>query len=215
VKQSTTPALQFLDDALAEARRQHLLREHRPPETGEGISFCSNDYLALAREVAPPGASGAGASRLLGGDRPVHASLETASARLVGLDQALVFSSGYAANLGLVSCLAGAGDLIVSDELNHGSIIDGVRLSRAERAVYKHADTADLARVLDEAEKHTPPYRRILVITDGVFSMDGDIAPLDEIAGVGPTRVRPGRRAADHGQLHGGNVRSNPWPRRA
>ncbi len=79
----------------------------------------------------------------------------------------------------------GEGDLVISDELNHGSIIDGVRLSRAERGVYKHADTADLARVLAEAEHHTPAYRRILIITDGVFSMDGDIAPLDRIAALG------------------------------
>jgi hypothetical protein len=70
----------------------------------------------------------------------------------------------------------------VSDELNHGSIIDGVRLSNADRAVYKHADLKDLARVLDDAERHSPGYRRILIITDGVFSMDGDIAPLDGIA---------------------------------
>jgi glycine C-acetyltransferase len=78
--------------------------------------------------------------------------------------------------------LAGKGDLIISDELNHGSIIDGVRLSHAERAVYKHANVNDLRNVLDEVEKHDPAYRRILIITDGVFSMDGDIAPLDGIA---------------------------------
>ena len=74
---------------------------------------------------------------------------------------------------------------MISDELNHGSIIDGVRLSRAERGVYKHADTADLERVLAEAERHAPAYRRLLIITDGVFSMDGDIAPLDRIAALG------------------------------
>jgi glycine C-acetyltransferase len=85
----------------------------------------------------------------------------------------------------LIPQLAGKEDLIISDELNHGSIIDGVRLSHAERAVYKHSDPADLRRVLDEAEKHSPPYRRILIITDGVFSMDGDVAPLDEVAKAG------------------------------
>src|SRR5208282_81086 len=92
---------------------------------------------------------------------------------------------------GLIPQLAGEGDLIISDELNHGSIIDGVRLSRAERAVYKHADVSDLERGLAAAEEHTPAYRRILVITDGVFSMDGDIAPLDKIAAV----------AAKHGAM--------------
>jgi len=81
--------------------------------------------------------------------------------------------------------LVGKEDLIISDELNHGSIIDGVRLAHAERAVYKHSDPQDLQRVLEDTEKHSPPYRRILIITDGVFSMDGDIAPLDEIAKLG------------------------------
>jgi glycine C-acetyltransferase len=88
-------------------------------------------------------------------------------------------------NSGLIPQLAGRGDLIISDQLNHGSIIDGVRLTRAERAIYKHNDTEDLARVLEEAEGHDPEYRRILIITDGVFSMDGDIAPLDEVAKLG------------------------------
>ena len=94
----------------------------------------------------------------------------------------MIFQTGFAANSGLIPQLAGEGDLIISDELNHGSIIDGVRLSRAERSVYKHTDALDLEQVLVEAEKHSPSYRRILVITDGVFSMDGDIAPLDKIA---------------------------------
>ena len=88
-------------------------------------------------------------------------------------------------NSGLIPQLAGREDLIVSDELNHGSIIDGVRLTRADRAIYKHNDTEDLSRVLDDAENHDPEYRRILIITDGVFSMDGDIAPLDEVAKLG------------------------------
>ncbi|HXY56848.1 MAG TPA: aminotransferase class I/II-fold pyridoxal phosphate-dependent enzyme, partial [Nitrososphaerales archaeon] len=106
-------------------------------------------------------------------------------------EASLVYQTGFAANSGLIPQLAGKGDLIVSDELNHGSIIDGVRLSQAERRVYKHADPADLASVLDEAERASPPFRRILVITDGVFSMDGDVAPLDRIAALG----------ADHGAM--------------
>jgi glycine C-acetyltransferase len=100
-------------------------------------------------------------------------------------EASLVYQTGFAANAGLIPQLVGKEDLIISDELNHGSIIDGVRLAHAERAVYKHRYMADLERVLNETEKHTPPYRRILIITDGVFSMDGDIAPLDQIAKLG------------------------------
>jgi glycine C-acetyltransferase len=102
-----------------------------------------------------------------------------------------VYQTGFAANAGLIPQLVGKEDLIISDELNHGSIIDGVRLSHAERAVYKHSDVADLQRVLEETEKHSPLYRRILIITDGVFSMDGDIAPLDGVA----------KAAAEHGAM--------------
>jgi glycine C-acetyltransferase len=121
----------------------------------------------------------------------LHVELERRLARFKRADASLVYQTGFAANAGLIPQLAGKEDLIISDELNHGSIIDGVRLSRAERAVYKHSDTEDLQRVLEEAEKHQPPYNRILIITDGVFSMDGDIAPLDRIAKV----------AAEHGAM--------------
>jgi len=86
------------------------------------------------------------------------------------------------ANEGLIPQLAGRGDLFVSDELNHGSIIDGIRISHADRKIYKHKDMEDLTRVMDEAERHDPPYNHIWIITDGVFSMDGDLAPLSEIA---------------------------------
>ncbi|HKT22187.1 MAG TPA: aminotransferase class I/II-fold pyridoxal phosphate-dependent enzyme, partial [Nitrososphaerales archaeon] len=106
-------------------------------------------------------------------------------AKFKGADASLVYQTGFAANAGLIPQLAGKGDLIVSDELNHGSIIDGVRLTAAERKVYKHGDPDDLAKVLDEAERAAPAFRRILIITDGVFSMDGDIAPLDRVAAVG------------------------------
>ncbi len=115
----------------------------------------------------------------------LHIELETRLARFKGAEASLVYQTGFAANSGLIPQLVGEGDLVVSDELNHGSIIDGVRLSRAERGVYRHCDMADLARVLDAAEHHSPAYRRILIITDGVFSMDGDIAPLDRIAALG------------------------------
>ena len=121
----------------------------------------------------------------------IHMELERRLAKFKEAEASLVFQTGFAANAGLIPQLADAGDIIVSDELNHGSIIDGVRLSRADRAVYKHCDTGDLGRVLSKVEEHDPPYRRILVITDGVFSMDGDIAPLDGIS----------KLAHDHGAM--------------
>jgi glycine C-acetyltransferase len=121
----------------------------------------------------------------------LHMELEKRLARFKHAEASLVYQTGFAANAGLIPQLAGKDDLIISDELNHGSIIDGVRLSHAERTVYKHADVQDLQRVLGEAEKHSPTYKRILIITDGVFSMDGDIAPLDGIA----------RQGAEHGAM--------------
>jgi glycine C-acetyltransferase len=158
------------------------------------LMFCSNNYLSLSnhprlkeaaiKAVQTHGA-GSGSVRPIAGNMDLHVELEK---RLAGFKQAeasLVYQTGFAANAGLIPQLAGKDDLIISDELNHGSIIDGVRLSHAERTVYKHADVQDLQRVLGEAEKHSPPYKRILIITDGVFSMDGDIAPLDGIAKLG------------------------------
>lgn len=155
------------------------------------LMMCANNYLGLAnhpkvRQVAIEAIEkygvGAGSDRSIAGNMEIHHELEETLARFKGAEASLVFQTGFMANEGVIPQLVGKGDLIVSDELNHGSIIDGVRLSKADRAIYKHLDMEDLARVLDEAEKHDPPYRRILIITDGVFSMDGDIAPLDEIA---------------------------------
>lgn len=158
------------------------------------LMFCSNNYLGLSnhprlkeaaiKAVQTYGA-GSGSVRPIAGTMDLHVELERRLARFKHAEASLVYQTGVAANSGLIPQLAGKGDLIISDELNHGSIIDGVRLSHAERTIYKHADTQDLSRVLDEAEKHSSPYRRILIITDGVFSMDGDIAPLDEIAKLG------------------------------
>lgn len=157
------------------------------------LMFCSNNYLGLSNHpklkeaainaVRTHGA-GSGSVRPIAGNMDLHIELEKRLAKFKHAETSLVYQTGFATNSGLIPQLAGEGDLIISDELNHGSIIDGVRLSRAERAVYKHANTEDLSRVLDEAEKHSPSYGRILVITDGVFSMDGDIAPLDKIASV-------------------------------
>jgi glycine C-acetyltransferase len=115
----------------------------------------------------------------------IHIELEKRLAKFKHAEASLVYQTGFAANAGLIPQLVGKEDLIISDELNHGSIIDGVRLAHGERAVYKHSNMQDLQRVLEEAEKHSPSYRRVLIITDGVFSMDGDIAPLDEIAKLG------------------------------
>lgn len=155
------------------------------------LMLCSNNYLGLTNHpalkkaataaVASHGA-GSGSVRAIAGNMDIHVRLEERLAHFKRAEASLVYQTGYAVNSGLIPQLVGEQDLVVSDELNHGSIIDGVRLSRAERSVYKHADTADLERVLAEAEKRSPAYRRILVVTDGVFSMDGDIAPLDRIA---------------------------------
>jgi len=164
------------------------------------LMFCSNNYLGLSnhpklkeaaiKAVQTHGA-GSGSVRPIAGTMDIHMELEKRLAKFKNAEASLVYQTGFAANAGLIPQLAGKEDLIISDELNHGSIIDGVRLSHAERAVYKHSDASDLHRVLEEAEKHSPPYRRILVITDGVFSMDGDIAPLDGVA----------RAAAEHGAM--------------
>ena len=160
----------------------------------EAIVLCSNNYLGLtthpklknaAAEALETYGVGSGAVRAISGTMDLHMELEARLAKFKGSEAALTYPTGYMVNSGLIPQLAGRGDLIISDQLNHGSIIDGVRLTRAERAIYKHNDTEDLARVLEEAEGHDPEYRRILIITDGVFSMDGDIAPLDEVAKLG------------------------------
>jgi glycine C-acetyltransferase len=158
------------------------------------LMFCSNNYLSLSnhpklkeaaiKAVQTHGA-GSGSVRPIAGTMDIHIELENRLARFKHAEASLVYQTGFAANSGLIPQLVGKEDLIISDELNHGSIIDGVRLAHAERAVYKHSDPQDLDRVLNEAEKHNPPYRRILIITDGVFSMDGDIAPLDKVAKLG------------------------------
>ncbi|MFX0097059.1 MAG: aminotransferase class I/II-fold pyridoxal phosphate-dependent enzyme [Candidatus Hodarchaeota archaeon] len=152
------------------------------------LMLCSNNYLNLSnhpklkegalRAIEKYGV-GPGAVRPIIGNMEIHKELEGKLANFKGTEASLVYQSGFTVNSGLIPQLMGKGDIIVSDELNHGSIIDGVRLSRADRAVYKHCDAQDLGEVLNEAEKKK--YRRVLIITDGVFSMDGDIAPLDEI----------------------------------
>ncbi|HEV2519573.1 MAG TPA: aminotransferase class I/II-fold pyridoxal phosphate-dependent enzyme [Thermoplasmata archaeon] len=158
------------------------------------LMFCSNNYLGLsnhprlkaaARDAIDRYGAGSGSVRPIAGTMELHMELERRLAKFKGAAASLTYSSGFATNAGLIPQLVGEGDLVISDELNHGSIIDGVRLSKAERAVYRHADPSDLERVLGEADRRSPAYRRILIITDGVFSMDGDIAPLDRIAELG------------------------------
>jgi len=158
------------------------------------LMLCSNNYLGLsthpkvveaAIKALKTHGAGSGSVRPIAGNMDLHIELERRLAKFKHAEASLVYQTGFAANAGLIPQLVGKEDLIISDELNHGSIIDGVRLAHAERAIYKHTDTADLERVLNEAEKHSPPYRRILIATDGVFSMDGDIAPLDQIAKLG------------------------------
>ncbi len=158
------------------------------------LMFCSNNYLGLSNhprlkaaaiEAIRTHGAGSGSVRPIAGTMDIHMELERRLAKFKGAEASLVYQTGFAANAGLIPQLAGKGDLIISDELNHGSIIDGVRLSLADRKVYKHADVEDLAKVLDESERASPPYRRILIITDGVFSMDGDIAPLDRVSALG------------------------------
>jgi 8-amino-7-oxononanoate synthase len=151
------------------------------------VSFCSNDYLGLASHpalaaVAAAAAAvdgfGASASRLVAGDLPAHRALEAALSAFLDRPAALVFPTGYQTNLGVVTALAGRDDLVVSDALNHASLVDGCRLSRARVAIYPHAD-ADAARRLLAAGTQ---FRRRLLVTESLFSMDGDAAPLADLA---------------------------------
>lgn len=160
----------------------------------EVLILCSNNYLGLtthpklkraAIQATKKYGVGSGAVRAISGTMDLHMELERRLASFKKAEASLTYPTGFTANSGLIPQLVGEDDLIISDELNHGSIIDGVRLSKADRTVYKHNNMDDLSNVLREAEKHTPEFRRIMIITDGVFSMDGDISPLDEVAKLG------------------------------
>ncbi|MHB8681425.1 MAG: aminotransferase class I/II-fold pyridoxal phosphate-dependent enzyme [Acidimicrobiales bacterium] len=151
----------------------------------EVVSFASNDYLGLTTHPAVVAAAaaalerwgtGSGASRLVTGSRPVHHDLETALAEHMDCERAVLFPTGFAANLGVLSTFGEAGVRICSDELNHASIVDGARLARAEVAVYRHRDVAHLASLLAGADGPR------VVVSDLVFSMDGDVAPVAELA---------------------------------
>jgi len=172
-----------------------LLRQRRVVDSGCGavmevdgrrlLTFCSNDYLGLAAEPALVAAAregaqrygvGAGASQMISGYHAPHQALEERLAEFVGMPRALCFSSGYLANIGIVTALVAPGDGVFSDQLNHASLIDGVRLSGADRHVYPHLDMVELAAQLAASRA-----ARKLVVSDAVFSMDGDLAPLPEL----------------------------------
>jgi 8-amino-7-oxononanoate synthase len=168
VKQETPQGLRFLEASLAQERGRDLFRE-RPAPYADSRSFCSNDYLGLASLPAPPRAAGAGASRLVTGEREEHVELERAAAALVGQPAALAFASGYSANAGLIPALAGPGDVVVSDALNHASLIDGARLSRAQIVIAPHLAVDAVERAL-----RAPRQGRAFVITESYFGMDAD-----------------------------------------
>jgi 8-amino-7-oxononanoate synthase len=157
------------------------------PDGRPAVSYASNDYLGLTQHPAVVAAAhaaldrwgaGSGSARLIVGSRPIHAELEAALAAWRGAQRAVLFPTGFATNLGVLTTFGGPGVLVCSDELNHASIIDGCRLSRARVEVYRHRDLDHLAALLAAA----PADQRRVVVTDSVFSMDGDTAPVDELA---------------------------------
>jgi glycine C-acetyltransferase len=232
--------LAYLDAEIQQLKDASLYRPLRvmagrqePRTTVDGrpvISLSSNNYLGLATyprlvDAAATAArelgAGSGAVRTIAGTMELHEELERRLAEFKHVGAVLTFQSGFAANSGVIPTITTEQDLIVSDELNHASIIDGVRLSKAARAVFPHKDVDGLQTVLREARQKGGPkgaYRSILVITDGVFSMDGDIAPLADICDVtdrygaavmvddahaSGVLGRNGRGTIDHFGLHG------------
>jgi glycine C-acetyltransferase len=187
------------------------------------LNFCANNYLGLANDPRIRSAAhqaienfgvGPGAVRSIAGTMSLHLKLEERLAEFKRAEACISFQSGFSANLATIPALVGRGDVIFSDELNHASIIDGCRLSRARVVRYSHTDVSDLRRVISE----TTEFNRRLIVTDGVFSMDGDIAPLDEICEVAEEHDimlmvddahgegvlgEGGRGIVDHFSLHG------------
>jgi glycine C-acetyltransferase len=195
-------AVQALDASLNEdleaLRRDGLFRPLRVLESAQGpevdiagkavISLSSNNYLGLnthprlveaASRAALEWGAGTGAVRTIAGTQTLHEELERRLAAFKRTEASLTFQSGYAVNVGVIGSMLDQGDCVVSDKLNHASIIDGIRLTKADRILYEHADPDDAERALSEARGKA--YRRILLVTDGVFSMDGDIAPLPQL----------------------------------
>ena len=234
--------LAFIEAEIDDLKAKHLYRPLRVMSAAQGpvtvvdgrevISLSSNDYLGLThhprlREAALKAVGeygvGSGAVRTIAGTMTEHEQLEAELAEFKGVEAVLTFQSGFTANTGVIPTITGEQDLIVSDALNHASIIDGMRLSKAPRKVFPHRDVEALREILREAaEQGRPngagPYRLILVVTDGVFSMDGDIAPLPGIveaaeaygaavfvddAHASGVLGRNGRGSVDHFGLHG------------
>src|SRR6476661_6761697 len=233
--------LAHLDDEVAALKERHLYRALRVMSSAQGpivsvdekrlISLSSNDYLGLTHHPRLRDAAlaavrdfgvGSGAVRTIAGTMSMHEALEAELAEFKGTPAVLTFQSGFTANTGVIPTVTGETDLIVSDALNHASIIDGMRLSKAPRQVYPHADVAALREVLRTARETGREgggeHRLILVVTDGVFSMDGDIAPLPGIveaaeaygaavmvddAHASGVLGRNGRGSVDHFGLHG------------
>ncbi|MCK9637679.1 MAG: 8-amino-7-oxononanoate synthase [Methylobacter tundripaludum] len=190
-----TPPFSQLTTSLDDIARQGLYRSRRVIASPQGINleidgrhivnFCSNDYLGLANHpdvvnAFKAGADkygvGSGSAHLICGHSAAHHALEEELAEFTGRDRALLFSTGYMANIGVISALLGRGDAVFEDRLNHASLLDGGLLSGARFKRYAHADAADLGANLDKT------LGRTLIVTDGVFSMDGDFAPMDELA---------------------------------
>jgi len=188
--------MDFLKETLEKLKEEALLRTLRLVETEQGpeaiidgkkvLMLCSNNYLGLAshpslKEAAKKALEewgcGAGASRLISGHMTIHEKLEHRLAQFYGKEASIVFSSGYMANVGIISSLMQKGDVILSDELNHASIIDGCRLSRAEVKIFPHKDLSKLEELL-AAAKHES---KKLIVLEGVFSMEGDVFPLEEV----------------------------------
>lgn len=188
--------MKFLEEELAYLQEHHLYRRLNRMDDSQAartvvngkqcLLLSSNNYLGLtehpevkaaAREAVTRWGTGAGGSRLTTGNLRLHEELENTIARFKKTEAAIVFNTGYMANLGAITALAGKDDLILSDELNHASIIDGCRLSRAKIKIFPHKDTRALEKLLQQAQG----YRRRLIVTDGVFSMDGDLAPLPRL----------------------------------
>ncbi len=189
------------------------------------LNLCSNNYLGFANEPRLKKAAieaiekwgvGPGAVRTIAGTLKIHEELEKALAEFKRVEAALFFQTGFITNQAVIPTIIGEGDAIFSDELNHASIIDGIRLTKAKRYIYKHCDIDDLKAKLEEASKEN--FRRKLIVTDGVFSMDGDLAPLPEIVELAEkydamvmvddahgegVLGEAGRGIVDHFKLHG------------
>jgi 8-amino-7-oxononanoate synthase len=182
---STSPLTERMASRLSELERRGQMREL---STIQGVNLCSNDYLGLSIdprliEALQEGLAywkrmGATGSRLLSGHHAVWDELEAEFAAFTGTETALFFNSGFAANTGLLSALLGPGDVIFSDALNHASVIDGIRLSRAQKVIYPHGDLNFLADMLGS---HSQPGGLRVIVTECIFSMDGDRAPISEL----------------------------------